>query len=202
MIMSILFPDSGAVVLGRKSALEAKDRIGTRRAGLYRKMRVGRSHLHWHLKGAGSDLRAYRVIGTGQPAEPKRCEELERMQQKVQFLARSFTSRISHLTTFGLIPSARGSFELIRRAYAGRPFCFRHVMQHAEEICDHVVSYRGQKVDQPVSAIQISTISRRRFGRWIGHGLFSFARAREVERIDQADRGYEILLRGERIRPP
>src|SRR6187455_1143500 len=44
MIMSILFPDSGELsVLGRPSALEAKDRIGylPEERGLYRKMRVG-----------------------------------------------------------------------------------------------------------------------------------------------------------------
>src|SRR5687767_11532058 len=44
MIMSILFPDSGSLsVLGRASALEAKDRIGylPEERGVYRKMRVG-----------------------------------------------------------------------------------------------------------------------------------------------------------------
>src|SRR6186713_3117826 len=44
MILSILFPDSGELtVLGHRSALEAKDRIGylPEERGLYRKMRVG-----------------------------------------------------------------------------------------------------------------------------------------------------------------
>src|SRR5687767_6737144 len=44
MIMSILFPDSGELsVLGRRSALEAKSRIGylPEERGVYRKMRVG-----------------------------------------------------------------------------------------------------------------------------------------------------------------
>src|SRR4029453_942134 len=44
MIMSILFPDSGELsVLGHRSALEAKDRIGylPEERGVYRKMRVG-----------------------------------------------------------------------------------------------------------------------------------------------------------------
>ena len=44
MIMSMLFPDSGAMsVLGRRSALEAKDRIGylPEERGVYRKMKVG-----------------------------------------------------------------------------------------------------------------------------------------------------------------
>src|SRR5512139_2468989 len=44
MIMSILFPDSGELsVLGHRSALEAKDRIGylPEERGVYRKMKVG-----------------------------------------------------------------------------------------------------------------------------------------------------------------
>src|SRR5690349_5090128 len=44
MIMSILLPDSGVIdVLGKSSALEAKDRIGylPEERGVYRKMRVG-----------------------------------------------------------------------------------------------------------------------------------------------------------------
>ena len=44
MIMSILFPDAGTLsVLGRASALDAKDRIGylPEERGVYRKMRVG-----------------------------------------------------------------------------------------------------------------------------------------------------------------
>ncbi|MDV7393807.1 ATP-binding cassette domain-containing protein, partial [Arthrospira platensis SPKY1] len=44
MIMAILFPDRGAIeVLGRPSALEAKDRIGylPEERGVYKKMRVG-----------------------------------------------------------------------------------------------------------------------------------------------------------------
>ncbi len=43
MIMSILFPDRGSLtVLGRSSALDAKDRIGylPEERGVYRKMRV------------------------------------------------------------------------------------------------------------------------------------------------------------------
>src|SRR6185295_17137472 len=44
LIMSILFPDAGELtVLGRRSALEAKNRIGylPEERGVYRKMRVG-----------------------------------------------------------------------------------------------------------------------------------------------------------------
>src|ERR1043166_840388 len=62
MILSILFPDSGELqVLGHRSALEAKDRIGylPEERGLYKKMRVGAFLAYMaKLKGAdGPDLK-------------------------------------------------------------------------------------------------------------------------------------------------
>src|SRR5690606_7234537 len=56
MVMSILFPDVGRIeVLGRRSAIESKDRIGylPEERGVYRKMKVG-AFLDYmaHLKGA------------------------------------------------------------------------------------------------------------------------------------------------------
>src|ERR1043166_3303904 len=75
MIMSILFPDSGELsVLGHRSALEAKDRIGylPEERGVYRKMRVG----------------AF-LSSVGRPGrEHKRCEDLSKgMLQRAQFVA-------------------------------------------------------------------------------------------------------------------
>ena len=59
MIMSILFPDSGELsVLGHRSALEAKDRIGylPEERGVYRKMRVGDFLTYIaQLKGVSAD---------------------------------------------------------------------------------------------------------------------------------------------------
>src|ERR1041384_3756077 len=61
MIMSILFPDSGVLsVLGRRSALEAKDRIGylPEERGVYRKMRVGAFIAYMaRLKGVNAPTR-------------------------------------------------------------------------------------------------------------------------------------------------
>src|SRR5690606_38590850 len=97
MIMSILFPDSGRLsVLGRSSALDAKDRIGylPEERGVYRKMRVG-DFLAFvaRLKGlSGLDIgkrvrRGLERVGLGD-VERKRCEELSKgMLQKVQFVA-------------------------------------------------------------------------------------------------------------------
>src|SRR6185295_461190 len=87
MIMSILFPDSGDLsVLGGRSALAAKDRIGylPEERGVYRKMKVGAFLVYMaRLKGVRADEAARRVprlladmslAGT----EGKLCEELSK----------------------------------------------------------------------------------------------------------------------------
>ena len=215
MIMSILFPDSGELtVLGRTSALEAKDRIGylPEERGLYRKMRVGAFLTYiGRLKGvADADLAARvpqsleRVGLAG--TERKRCEELSKgMQQKVQFLAAIIHQPdllILDEPFSGLDPvSTRQLLELILAEHTrGATVLFStHVMQHAEEICDHVVMiHRGQKVlDQPVAAIHSQYDPRTvRFEPLEpGADVSPLRTLAEVERIDRADRGYEILLK-------
>jgi ABC-2 type transport system ATP-binding protein len=98
MIMSILFPDAGELsVLGRRSAVESKDRIGylPEERGVYRKMKVGSFLQHiGRLKGldAGGSLRRsvddwLERVGLPDVAK-KKCEELSKgMQQKVQFIS-------------------------------------------------------------------------------------------------------------------
>ena len=97
MIMSILFPDAGAVsILRHASALEAKDRIGylPEERGLYKRMKV-RAFLRFmaRLKGAdGPDLDrriSAALERVGLPGvESKRCNELSKgMSQKVQLVA-------------------------------------------------------------------------------------------------------------------
>src|SRR4029450_7584150 len=87
MIMSILFPDAGELsVLGRKSAMEAKDRIGylPEERGLYRKMRVGTFLTYMaRLKGVpDADIPGRVRRGLGRvnllDTERKRCEELSK----------------------------------------------------------------------------------------------------------------------------
>ena len=85
MIMSILFPDSGQLkVLGRDSALDAKDKIGylPEERGVYRKMRVAAYLMYIaRLKGVPEKGLAERVsayvarVGLA-GVEGKRCEEL------------------------------------------------------------------------------------------------------------------------------
>ena len=97
MIMSILLPDAGEIsILGHRSALEAKDRIGylPEERGLYKRMKV-RPFLRYlaRLKGAdGPDLDRRIAVALERVGldgvESKRCDELSKgMSQKVQFVA-------------------------------------------------------------------------------------------------------------------
>ena len=163
MIMSILFPDSGALsVLGRRSALEAKDRIGylPEERGVYRKMKVGAFLTYMaELKGVAAEDATARVPGLlqeiGLPGvEGKRCEDLSKgMLQRVQFLAavihqpdllildEPFSGQdpvsVRILRDHILEQHRRGATVLLST----------HVMAHAEEMCQHVVMiHQGRKV--------------------------------------------------------
>jgi len=163
MIMSILFPDSGEIsVLGRGSALAAKDRIGSlpEERGVYRKMKVGAFLTYIaRLKGMdGADLKQ-RVRGWLDrvglvDVEGKRCEELSKgMQQKIQFLAAVIHEPellILDEPFAGLDPI---NMRLLRELFLeqhrrGATIIFStHVMFQAEQICDHVVMInQGEKV--------------------------------------------------------
>jgi ABC-2 type transport system ATP-binding protein len=171
MIMSILMPDSGELrVLGKASALEAKDRIGylPEERGLYRKMKVA-AYLTFiaRLKGVAERGLSDRVhsaierIGL-KGVEGKRCEELSKgMSQKIQILAAIIHEPdllILDEPFSGLDPvSTRLLKEMILAEHRrGATVLFStHVMPQAEELCDHVVMiHRGRKVlDDPVSSI-------------------------------------------------
>ncbi len=163
MMLSIIFPDKGEVsILGRPSALEAKDRIGylPEERGLYKKMRV-RAFLTYmaSLKGA-SDAGLQKRVDTWlervdlADARDKRCEELSKgMQQKVQVLA-SMIHQPDLLVLdepfSGLDPvNQRLLRDLVLQEHRrGATILFStHVMVHAEQLCDHVVMiHRGDKV--------------------------------------------------------
>ena len=175
MLMSILFPDSGELsVLGKRSALESKDRIGylPEERGVYRKMKVG-AFLNYiaRIKGVRDrslDARVRGWLDSVQLAEVygKRCEELSKgMQQKVQFLAAVIHEPeliILDEPFSGLDPlNMRLLRELIRELHRrGATLLFStHVMQQAEQLCDRVLMiHEGRKVlDSTVGEI------RRRF---------------------------------------
>ncbi|MBP1635632.1 MAG: hypothetical protein H6Q10_2206 [Acidobacteria bacterium] len=171
MILSILFPDSGELqVLGRRSALEAKDRIGylPEERGLYKKMRAADFLLYMaRLKGMDGAGLPKQVnlwlerVGLRDAAR-KRCEELSKgMQQKL-----GFVTAVIHRPALlvldepfsGLDPlNQRLLRDLVLEEHRrGATILFStHIMVHAEQLCDRVVMiHRGEKVlDQPVSTI-------------------------------------------------
>ena len=164
MIMSILFPDSGELeVLGKKSAVESKDRIGylPEERGLYRKMKVHAFLEHMgRLKGldSGAPLRKTVMswlerVELGEVAK-KKCEELSKgMQQKIQFIACVLHEPdllILDEPFSGLDPvNMRLLRDLIQEQHdTGRTVIFStHVMHQAEQLCDHIVMiHEGRKV--------------------------------------------------------
>ncbi len=179
MILSILFADSGDLtVLGRRSALEAKDRIGylPEERGLYKKMRVGQFLGYMaHLKGMdgpGVDRQVHNWLERVELAEVehKRCEELSKgMQQKLQFVAAVINRPdlvILDEPFSGLDPvNQRMLRDLVLEEHRrGATVLFStHVMIHAEQLCDHVVMiHRGDKVlDQTVAGIRETYDPRR-----------------------------------------
>jgi ABC-2 type transport system ATP-binding protein len=175
IIMSILFPDSGQVeVLGRPSALEAKNLIGylPEERGVYRKMRVP-AFLRYlaGLKGmtdSDADERSaalLRKLGL-EDVDKKRCEDLSKgMLQRVQVVG-ALVHRPQLLILdepfSGLDPvSVRLLKTLItEERQRGMTILFStHVMAQAEELCDRVVMiHQGRKVLDEATASM-----RRRF---------------------------------------
>ncbi|HKY22905.1 MAG TPA: ATP-binding cassette domain-containing protein [Vicinamibacterales bacterium] len=171
MIMSILFPDRGQLsVLGRPSAIDAKDRIGylPEERGVYRKMRVGAFLTFMaRLKGV-NDSPAGRVAAWLERVglhgvEDKKCEELSKgMLQKVQLIAAVMHEPdllILDEPFSGLDPvNMRLLRDLILAEHRrGATILFStHVMVQAEEICDHIfMLHRGEKVlDDDLASIR------------------------------------------------
>ncbi len=172
MIMSILFPDRGEIsVLGHRSALEAKDRIGylPEERGVYKKMKVGAFLTHMALLKGVRDaevkprVRAWLERVGLADVERKPCEELSKgMQQKVQFITAILHEPdllILDEPFSGLDPvNMRLLRDLIREQHQrGATIIFStHVMIQAEELCDHLVMINdGVKVlDDSLSGIQ------------------------------------------------
>ncbi len=172
MVMSIIYPDSGEVeVLGRKSAIESKDRIGylPEERGVYRKMKVGEFLTYLGtLKGVESRTLKTRIDDWLEKVElpgvqKKKCEELSKgMQQKVQFLAAIIHDPeliILDEPFSGLDPAnARLLKGLIdEQSAAGKTVIFStHVLSAAEAVCDRVFMInQGTKVlDGEINAVR------------------------------------------------
>lgn len=213
MIMSIIFPDRGEVsVLGRKSAIESKDRIGylPEERGVYRKMRVG-AFLNYvgRLKGVPHSTLSKRIPDWLERVAladcyRKRCEELSKgMQQKVQFLAAIIHEPeliILDEPFSGLDPVNRRLLrELIHeQANAGRTIIFStHAMHEAEEVCDHLFMInRGLKVlDATMPEIRARFDPRTIEVEPMDHiGEPPMPKIEGVDRFARARRGYELHL--------
>ena len=163
MLMSILFPDSGTLqVLGKKSALQSKDRIGylPEERGVYRKMRV--THFLKYmgkLKGLTDPDLSTRVGEWLERVEltdaaNKRCEELSKgMQQKVQFI-----SAVLHEPELIILDEPFSGLDpvnlrllqslMTEQHQQGRTVILcTHVMFQAEQMCESIVMINnGQKV--------------------------------------------------------
>ncbi len=215
MIMSILFPDYGQIsVLGHESALEAKDRIGylPEERGLYKKMKVGAFLMYMErLKRESGTSSRSRVRGWLEKVgladvENKRCEELSKgMQQKIQFIATVIHEPellILDEPFSGLDPvNMRLLRDLVlEQGRRGATVIFStHVMDQAEQICDHIVMINdGDKVvDDSLDDI------RRRFdprtilfeSLEIGADVTSLKNLPSVEGITRKGAHHEISLK-------
>ena len=172
MIMSILFPDTGRIsVLGKASALDAKDRIGylPEERGSYRKMTAGAFLAYIGcLKGrtrAQAGARADRLLGRLGLGDisAKKCEDLSKgMLQRVQFVAAVINEPdllILDEPFSGLDPlSVRLLKDVIAEEHQrGATIIFStHVMAHAEELCQQIVMiHEGRKVlDEPTAGLR------------------------------------------------
>jgi ABC-2 type transport system ATP-binding protein len=214
MIMSILFPDSGELsVLGRRSALDAKDRIGylPEERGVYRKMKVGAFLIYMaQLKGVSREEAAARVPrwlesmnlpGT----EGKLCEDLSKgMLQRVQFIA-----AVMHQPDLLILDEPFSgqdpvSVRLLREQIVAEHrrgatvLLSTHVMANAEEMCQHVVMiHQGHKVlDEPVSGLRRQFDPRTiHFEPLDSHADSSRLRGLSgVERVEATGEGYTVTL--------
>ena len=172
MMMSIFYPDAGTInILGEPNSELIKDRLGylPEEKGLYKNMKTGELVAYFgRLKGMSrKDARAKSVellkrFGLGDWIEAK-CKALSKgMGQKVQILATMMHDPelvILDEPFSGLDPV---NTEVIRDLMLdlkrqGRTVIFStHVMEQAEQICDHVVLINKGRVllDGPITQVR------------------------------------------------
>ncbi len=214
VIMSILLPDSGRLrVLGKPSALAAKDRIGylPEERGVYRKMRVG-AFLSYvgRLKGCTRprvEARARELLGRLglQQVLGMKCEDLSKgMLQRVQFVAAVVHEPellILDEPFAGLDPvSVQALKEMIAdEQRRGATILFStHVMAHAEELCQQIVMIqKGRKVlDEPMARLRRQFDRRRILFEPLDAGadLMALRSLPGIERVRLTDEGCDVEL--------
>jgi ABC-2 type transport system ATP-binding protein len=155
MVMSIFHPDSGTItVLGHPDASEVKDKLGylPEEKGLYKKMKIAEIVAYFgKLKGMEPKLaneKARELLtryGLGDWLD-KRCETMSKgMGQKVQLLGTLIHDPqlvILDEPFSGLDPVNRDVMRdtILQMKREGRTVIFStHVMEQAEQLCDHVM---------------------------------------------------------------
>lgn len=220
MIMSILFPDSGTLsVLGRASATDAKDRIGylPEERGVYRKMRV-LAFLTFlaQLKGVAAGAATARAskliaqLGLGDVGQ-KKCEDLSKgMLQRIQFIGTIINQPdliILDEPFGGLDPvSVRLMKEVIAEENRrGATILFStHVMEHAEEMCRHIVMiHQGRKVlDESMEGLRRQFDTRTIYLEPLdpSASVSALQSMPMIESVNESNGGYKIRL-GEKSDP-
>ncbi|MFN0208102.1 MAG: ABC transporter ATP-binding protein [Planctomycetota bacterium] len=161
MILSIFEPTEGRIqVLGHKSALEVRNRIGylPEEKGLYKKMQAWAVIAYFGaLKGLSRSEGKKRALallekyGLGEFVKYK-CDALSKgMQQKVQLLA-----SIVHDPELVILDEPFSGLDPVNQEVmegaisdlqkAGKTVIFStHIMEHAERLCDRIVLIAGGK---------------------------------------------------------
>ena len=172
MMMSIFYPDSGTIsILGQPNSEVIKDRLGylPEEKGLYKNMKAGDLVAYFgRLKGMSkADARKkgnalLEQFGLGEWINAK-CKALSKgMGQKVQILATLMHNPdlvILDEPFSGLDPV---NTEVVRDIIldmkrAGKTVIFStHVMEHAEQICDHVLLINKGRIliDGPIRKVR------------------------------------------------
>lgn len=178
MVLSILMPDQGQIrVLGRDRVADSKHRIGylPEDRGLYKNMRVGKFLRYMaRLRGVprvGLDktiLGWLERVDLGDKLKEK-CGVLSRgQQQRVQTIA-----ALIHEPDLLILDEPFSGLDPVNRLVLAEIFAEQHargctlilsthMMQHAEEVCDHIVMMdRGDKVlDAPLADVKGDGVSK------------------------------------------
>jgi ABC-2 type transport system ATP-binding protein len=174
MMMSIFYPDSGSIsILGQPNSEAIKDRLGylPEEKGLYKNMKaIDLVAYFGRLKGmTNADARRkgrelLQQFGLGEWIEAK-CKALSKgMGQKVQLLA-----TLMHDPELVILDEPFSGLDpvntevvrdlILQMKREGKTVLFStHVMEHAEQICDHVVLINKGRVliDGPITQVRAS----------------------------------------------
>ena len=210
MMMSIFYPDSGTIsILGQPNSEVIKDRLGylPEEKGLYKNMKAGDLVAYFgRLKGMSrADARAkgnalLERFGLGEWINAK-CKALSKgMGQKVQIL-----STLMHDPELVILDEPFSGLDpvntevvrdiILDMKRAGKTVIFStHVMEHAEQICDHVVLINKGRIllDGPITKVRATGGSTIQLD-YDGDGAF-LKTLTGITRVNDAGKHAEFVL--------